>query len=354
MALTLFAELGFGAVQLMLGARLADQHPGPPRPADEEHLRLLPRLADLSRHPAPAAAGPGRGARRRRAPEADGAGSPGPCTCDRTTVHGAARSRCASRSSAASPSPSSRSSSSASGPAGALRRQVPGRGEQQPHPRVQSDRPARRHPRPRRQRPGRQPHQPGAAAQHAETARRPARAAAELARLGELARHVAETDAADDPRVRRSRRRGAGDPAPRRRLRPRLLPGREPAALPRRLGPARLRPPLPARHQRRPPGRQRRRGLRRRAERSAVQGPRGGRRGRQGRGRVHLRPLPARDPGADQGPGQRARPADSGRAAGLAAADPRRQPEADDRPRRPGGRRKRRWPRAGFRAPSSR
>ena len=42
--------------------------------------------------------------------------------------------------------------------------------------------------------------------------------------------------------------------------------------------------------------------------------------------------LPARRAGADPDPGQRARPADPRRPAGLDAADPRRQPEADDRP----------------------
>ena len=48
-----------------------------------------------------------------------------------------------------------------------------------------------------------------------------------------------------------------------------------------------------------------------------VQGPRTGRRGRQGRGRVHLRRVPARPARPDQDPGQRARRADSRRAAGL-------------------------------------
>ena len=68
---------------------------------------------------------------------------------------------------------------------------------------------------------------------------------------------------------------------------------------------------------RRPCARQRRRGHRRRARRTALPRPGAGRRGRQGRRRGHLRPLPARDPGADPDPGQRARPADPGRAAGL-------------------------------------
>ena len=118
--------------------------------------------------------------------------------------------------------------------------------------------------------------------------------------------------------------------APRRRLRPRLLPGREPAPLPRGRRPARLRPPLPGRKPRRPRPRQRRRGHRRRARRAALQGPRSRRRGRPGRGRVHLRQVPARQARPDPDPGQRARRADPRRPARLAAADPGRQPEADD------------------------
>ena len=63
-------------------------------------------------------------------------------------------------------------------PAGARTATVPGRGEQQPHPRVPGQRPARRDPRPQRQGAGRQPHQPRAPGQPAEAARRPARSAA--------------------------------------------------------------------------------------------------------------------------------------------------------------------------------
>ena len=48
--------------------------------------------------------------------------------------------------------------------------QVPGRGEQQPDPRVPGQSPTRLHPRPPRQGAGRQPHQPGTAGQPAEAA----------------------------------------------------------------------------------------------------------------------------------------------------------------------------------------
>ena len=64
-----------------------------------------------------------------------------------------------------------------------------------------------------------------------------------------------------------------GNPAPRRRLRPRLLPAGEPGPLPRGAGAARLRPPLPRRDAGRPRVGQRRRGQRRRAEGAAL--PRG-------------------------------------------------------------------------------
>ena len=65
MGLTLFAELGFGAVAADAGDRRPGQRAGRPRHADQEHLRLLPRLADLPRSAACAAPGAGRGARRR-------------------------------------------------------------------------------------------------------------------------------------------------------------------------------------------------------------------------------------------------------------------------------------------------
>ncbi len=59
---TLFAELGFGAVAAMFGIDIDGQHPGRPRHADQERLRLLPRLGDLRRRPTRPAPGPGRGA----------------------------------------------------------------------------------------------------------------------------------------------------------------------------------------------------------------------------------------------------------------------------------------------------
>ncbi len=59
---------------------------------------------------------------------------------------------------------------------------------------------------------------------------------AELTRLGELAHMSLRKVRRTIDEERRSRRRGAGDAAPRRRLRPRLLPRREPAPLPRGRG----------------------------------------------------------------------------------------------------------------------
>ena len=62
MGLTLFAELGFGAVQLMLGI---DSPVSPLIVRDmllKSRLRVLPRLADLPRRAARPAPGPGRGA----------------------------------------------------------------------------------------------------------------------------------------------------------------------------------------------------------------------------------------------------------------------------------------------------
>ena len=181
------------------------------------------------------------------------------------------------------------------GPAGALRPQVPGRGEQQPHARVPRHRPARRHPRPQRQGAGRQPHQPGAAGQPAEAARRlPARRQAELARLGALA-HMSPRQ------VRRTMHEqlkvAAGAPVTLRRdvgydLVYYLQENQD--RFPGVAGAARLRPPLPGRDAGRARARQRRRGQRRTAERAALPQAAAGRRGRPGRGRVHLRPLPAR------------------------------------------------------------
>ena len=60
----------------------------------------------------------------------------------------------------------------------------------------------------------------------------PAEEKAELTQLGHARPHVAAQGAADDLRTGRSRRRCAGDAAQGCRLRPRLLPGREPGRFP--------------------------------------------------------------------------------------------------------------------------
>ena len=76
MGLTLFAELGFAAIAAVARDRRAGQRTDRPRHAAEEHLRLLPRLADLLRPAAGAAPGAGRGAEgeRRRQPTVLGPG----------------------------------------------------------------------------------------------------------------------------------------------------------------------------------------------------------------------------------------------------------------------------------------
>ena len=187
-------------------------------------------------------------------------------------------------------------------PAGALRRQVPGRGERQPRPRDQGRGAARRDRRPQRRRAGRQPHRAGAAGHPAEAARRrrraPSRAGAASATLADMPlRRIRRDDAASELKVaavrpgdaqaatsattssttcRRTRptspgsrssasscagtrrRRSARTCSARRRDRPKELQG---AALPRaasratasaRRGRVRVRP-LPARAQRRRP-----------------------------------------------------------------------------------------------------
>ena len=168
---------------------------------------------------------------------------------------------------------------------------------------IQGHGPARRDPRPRRQRPGRQPDQPGAAGRTRRSCppTRPQRTPS-WPRLGELAHMSLQQGAARRCANRaRSSRAAPGDAAPGRRLRPRLLPGREPAPS----SPASTVQRVFVRHYPegtlgRPRPRQRRRG---RPKKSSKE-PRykglkpGDEVGKDGR-RVHLRPLPARHAGAD-------------------------------------------------------
>ena len=343
MGLTVFAELGFGAVELMLGDRHRGQRPGRPRHPDQRHLRLLPRLADLPRPAAAAAPGPGRGAGRAAPPAADGAGSLGAtCTSVPTTVPAPRLALRIAVLGGVAVALFAVLVLPALGPAGALRLPVPGRGQEQPHPRVQSDRAARRHPRPRtatcwsttapawrcsstpRNCPKTRPKQK-----------------AELSRLGKLAhmslRKVRRT-------IKEQEEVAAGAPVTLRKdvgydlvyyleENQRRFPGVTVQRVFVRDYPDGSR----AAHVVGSVGEVSEEEL----KQVPLQGPGTGRRGRQGRRRVHLRPLPARRAGADQDPGQRTRPADARRPAGLAATDARRQPEADDRPRRAGGRRKR-------------
>ena len=132
---------------------------------------------------------------------------------------------------------------------------------------------ARRDPRPQRQGPGRQPHQPRAPDHARRSSRRSATSAATSSRGWATSTSML---AAPDRRRRSASRPGLppspGDPAARRRLRPRLLPAREPGPVPGRHGPARLRAPLPGRQPRGAHLRQRRRGHRAAAQGAPLQG----------------------------------------------------------------------------------
>ncbi len=171
---------------------------------------------------------------------------------------------------------------------------------------------------------------------------------AELARLGKLAADVAAQGAADDPRTEEV---AAGAPVTLRKdvdydlvyyleENQRDFPG---VAVQRVFVRA-----YPRRHPRRARGRQRRRGHRRRAEgsRSTGTSSRATRSARTGSRTTYDRYLRG-DPGLTRIQVNALGQPTPGRPARLAAADSWRQPQADDRLRRPGGRRKRpRLPRA--------
>ena len=88
MGLTVFAELGFGAIELMLGGDATVSGLVVRDLLLKARLRLRPRLADLPRPATAPAPGPGRGAAVRRPPAADGAGGLGRCTSAPTTGPG--------------------------------------------------------------------------------------------------------------------------------------------------------------------------------------------------------------------------------------------------------------------------
>ena len=172
---------------------------------------------------------------------------------------------------------------------------------------------------------------------------RKARRADLFGRLEELSGPAAEADPQRDPRGAEAVLRLPGDAAPRRPLRHRLLPAREPGPLPRRLGRARVRAPLSAGADRRAPARVRGRGLDRR--------PRGARRYE---GAAAGRPSSARTasspPTTTSCAASTARPASRStpRVSRPAACSPTREPTARQRPRaldrrqRPAGGRERR------------
>ena len=329
MGLTLFAELGFGAVELMLGLD------APVSTLVVRDLLLKSIFAFFLGWPiylgaaAAAAPGAGRGAAGRAAPRraADACWEPRSrrCTCATTTAPAmTTASRCGSPSSAASPSRSSRSSSSGSGSCRSSPAPIPGRGEQQPHPRVQGHRPARRHPRPQRQGPGRQPHQPGAAGRTREAARRPGRRRARAGAARPTLTHMSLPQVRE--RSTKSEEVAAGAPVTLRRTSAttssttwKRTSDRFPGVTVQRVFVRHYPDGTLAAHVLGSVGEI----YRRRAEGTALQGPRTGRRGRPGRGRVHLRQVPARQAGPDQDPGRRARPADARR---PAASRSRRSP----------------------------
>ena len=135
------------------------------------------------------------------------------------------------------------------------------------------------------ERPGRQPDQPGAAGQPAKLPEDPRRRTRRADPARRTRPHVAEAGARDDrTKQEEVARRRAGHPAPRRRLRPRLLPRRKQGPLPGRRRSSGS-SSAATRTEAAPPTSLGNVGEvdRRRAQGTALQGPRTGRRGRPGR-----------------------------------------------------------------------
>ena len=108
---------------------------------------------------------------------------------------------------------------------------------------------------------GRQPHRPGAPGQVPEPAELEAAPPAPRSSASASSSGLRPAQIRNKIRSEAKESRGLpGDPAPRRALRHRLLPAREPGPVPRDLGRARLRAPLPAGLARRAPARLRGRG----------------------------------------------------------------------------------------------
>ena len=164
-------------------------------------------------------------------------------------------------------------------------------------------------PRPPRRGAGRQPHRARAAGEAERAAEQPGAPRAPVRPRQRDRRPAARADPPQDPRGGEGVRGLPRDPAPRRLLQHRLLPAREPAALPRGLGRARLRAPVPAGDARRPRARLHRSGRREGPRRPALRVARARRPDRPAGGRVHLRQPPARDQRLQPAAGRRLGPA---------------------------------------------
>ena len=250
-ALTTAAAAGFAAIQLMLGVRHAGQPPGPAgdlRPGPAGGAADDPDLSADPLGPAPGDRRRLRRARRRRSPITRGASRRGPGARAPRQARGGGladvrRARATPDAGAVRAARGDPQRPRAGDvldhllpplvPAGAVGRQVPEAGREQPGPRDHRAGAARRDPRSQRPRPGRQPHRAGAPApaDRAAALAPQAPAGVRAARPGD--RHVARRDPQAAPPADQGAAGEPGDPEARRRLRPRLLPAREPGPVPR-------------------------------------------------------------------------------------------------------------------------
>ena len=152
----------------------------------------------------------------------------------------------------------------------------------------------------------------------------------EFARLGPGDRHVARRDPQAAPQADQGPAGEPGDAEARRRLRPRLLPAREPGPVPRGQRPAGLRPQLPERHRwRRRSSATSARSPSEQLKEPRYQGAAARRPGRPVGGREHVRQRPAGNQRHDPGPGRRRRASPTGGVLSQTQPQAGRQPAAD-------------------------